>query len=473
MHQTYGIWINGSWEQTSRTMDVLDKYTQQKVTTIAVAEEQHITRMVECAQDALRKPFGSYDRYKVLSKAAELLVQRREQFAGVLVKEVGKPIRDSLGEVDRAAQTLLISAEEAKRIHGEGVPVEAAPGSENRMAFSIRVPVGIIAAITPFNVPLNLVCHKVGPALAAGNAVILKPSEVTPTVSLLLAELFAEAGLPSGRLNVATGFGPEIGAWLVANPLVRMFSFTGSVRVGEWLRQHAGVRKVALELGNNSANIVHKDCNLDQAVEMIATKAFNNAGQVCISVQRVFVHEKIKQEFLSKLIERTRRLIVGNPQEEKTDIGPMISLREAERVESWVREAVIEGASLAIGGKREGSVYYPTILTNVKPTMKVYSMEVFGPVVAIDTYSEENEVIAKVNDSDYGLQAGLFTSDLGFAMKAARELEVGGLIINDASAYRVDQMPYGGVKNSGTGKEGPSYAIEEMTEERLIVMNLV
>ena len=471
-NQVYGLFINGEWERTERTMEVLDKYALSAAATISMAEQHHVIRAVESANAALKAPFSPQERYKVLMRVAQLLQEQREVFAALLVSEVGKPIREARGEVDRAIQTMIISAEEAKRIHGEGVPVEAAQGSENRMAFTIRVPVGVIAAITPFNVPLNLVCHKICPALAAGNSVVLKPSEVTPLVALRLAELFEQAGLPKGRLNVLTGDGADIGSWLLDNSKVRMFSFTGSVRVGEIIRRKAGIRKVALELGNNSATIVHKDCDLDQAAELIAMKSFNNSGQVCISVQRVYVHEDVKLPFLEKVKARTERLVVGNPLEEATDIGPMISVREAKRVESWVFEALELGAELVLGGERSGAFYSPTILTQVQPSMKVCSQEVFGPVVAVDTYSEIDEVIAKVNDSEYGLQAGLFTNDLKFAMKAAKEIEVGGLIINDGSAYRVDHMPYGGVKNSGTGKEGPAYAIEEMTEERIIIMNL-
>ncbi|MEK3881891.1 aldehyde dehydrogenase family protein [Paenibacillus sp. PL2-23] len=472
LHSPYGLFINGAWQHTEDQIDILDKSTSQKAASISVANRQHVHQAVSSAQQALKQAFAPYERYTVLMRAAELIKERRDLFARTLAMEVGKPIRDSYGEVDRATQTLIICAEEAKRIHGEGIPVEAAPGSENRMAFSIRVPVGVIAAITPFNVPLNLVCHKIGPALAGGNSVVLKPSEVTPIVSLLLAEALAEAGLPAGRLNVITGHGPQIGEWLTEDARVQMFSFTGSMRVGQWLRQRAGIRKVALELGNNSANIVHSDCNLDQAVEMVATKGFNNAGQVCISVQRVYVHSDISELFLAKLKERTERFIVGHPLELTTDVGPMISVKEAERVEGWVKEAVEQGATLVTGGERRGPYFTPTILSDVTADMKVCRQEVFGPVVAVEVYSDFDEVIAKVNDSDYGLQAGLFTKDLNLAMKAAREIEVGGLIINDASAYRVDAMPYGGVKNSGTGKEGPAYALEEMTELKLVVINL-
>lgn len=468
----YGLYVNGEWETTAEKMEVLNKYTQQPAAEISVATKDDVNKAVASAKAALKKDFSPYERYQVLMKAAELLLSRQEEFAEILATEVGKSIRESRGEVERAATTLQISAEEAKRIHGEGVPVESAQGSENRMAFTVKVPVGVVAAITPFNVPINLVCHKLGPAIAAGNSVVLKPAEVTPICALKLAELMEEAGLPKGRLQVLTGDGAEIGEWLLENQDVNMFTFTGSPRVGELIRSKAGLRKVSLELGNNSATVVHKDADLEKAASLISQKSFNNAGQVCISVQRIYVHTNIYTAFVNKLKEKTEKLVVGNPMDEQTDIGPMIRLKEAERVEEWVKEAVEEGAKIELGGKRDGAFYLPTILTNVNDEMKVCRQEVFGPVVAIAQYDEIDEVISKVNDSDYGLQAGLFTNDLQFAMKAAREIEVGGLIVNDASAYRVDHMPYGGVKKSGNGKEGPRYAIEEMTEERIIVLNL-
>ncbi|MBN8251838.1 aldehyde dehydrogenase family protein [Priestia flexa] len=468
----YGLYVDGEWIETKKEMNVLDKYTQETAAKVSVAEKHHVDQAVQGAKQALKTSFSPYTRYEVLMKVAELLVARKEEFAQVLAIEVGKPIRESRGEVERAAQTLQLSAEEAKRIHGDGVPVESAAGSENRMAFTVRVPVGVIAAITPFNVPLNLVCHKIGPALAAGNTVVLKPAEVTPICALKLAALFQEAGLPTGRLQIVTGDGEQIGTWLLDNPDVNMFTFTGSPRVGELIRSKAGLRKVALELGNNSATVVHSDANIEQAASLISQKSFNNAGQVCISVQRVYVHQEVYTTFIEKLKEKTQQLVVGNPMSEETDIGPMIRLKEVERVDAWVQEAKSQGAIIEVGGKANGSFYAPTILTNVKDNMKVCRQEIFGPVVAVAIYTEIDEVIARVNDSEYGLQAGLFTNDLSFAMKAAREIEVGGLIVNDASAYRVDHMPYGGVKNSGSGKEGPKYAIEEMTEERIIVLNL-
>ncbi|AOH54646.1 aldehyde dehydrogenase [Peribacillus muralis] len=468
----HGLLVAGRWEKTTETMKVFNKYTQEPAAEISVATKKHVDLAVQSAKAVLKHDFSPYERYEVLMKAAQLLLERREEFARILAIEVGKSIRESRGEVERSAQTLQISAEEAKRIHGEGVPVESAQGSENRMAFTIRVPVGVIAAITPFNAPINLVCHKIGPAIAAGNSVVLKPAEVTPICAIMLASLMEEAGLPKGRLQVLTGDGAKIGEWLLENQDVNMFTFTGSPRVGELIRSKAGLRKVSLELGNNSATIVHKDSDIERAATLVSQKSFNNAGQVCISVQRIYVHKDIHETFVARLIEKTARFVVGNPLDEKTDIGPMIRLTEAERVDAWVKEAVEQGAQVEVGGKREGAFYVPTILTNVKDDMKVCRQEVFGPVVSIATYEEIDEVIAKVNDSDYGLQAGLFTNDLQLAMKAAREIEVGGLIVNDASAYRVDHMPYGGVKKSGNGKEGPKYAIEEMTEERIIVLNL-
>ncbi len=470
--ENLGLFIDGQWRVKRTTSDVLNKYTQQVIAKISVAEEQDVRDAVTAAKQAITKSFHPYERYAVLKNAAEGLRERLEELATILAEEVGKPISESRGEVERAALTLEISAEEAKRIHGEGVPVESAPGSENRQAFTRRVPVGVVAAITPFNVPLNLVCHKVGPALAAGNSVVLKPAEVTPVSAIVLSEIFEKAGLPVGRLNVVTGAGPKIGNWLLGNDDVDMFTFTGSPKIGRLIKEKAGLRKVALELGNNSATIVHKDADIEQSATLVAQKSFNNAGQVCISVQRVYVHEEIYQSFLNKMKDVTNSFVVGDPKNEATNIGPMIAEKEAVRVENWVNEAIKEGANVETGGKRNGVFYEPTILSNVNDDMKVCREEVFGPVVAVSTYNDVDDVIARVNDSEYGLQAGLFTNDLAFAMKAANQIEVGGLIINDTSGYRVDHMPYGGVKKSGSGKEGPKYAIEEMTEERIVVFNL-
>ncbi|WP_368503188.1 aldehyde dehydrogenase family protein [Alkalihalophilus sp. As8PL] len=469
---TYGLYIDGRWKEKQETFEVLNKYNQTTIAHVASAEKQDVDEAVASAKQALKLPLSPYERFTYLKKAAELLIKRKEEVANVLVQEVGKPITESLGEVERAAQTLEISAEEAKRIHGEGVPVEAAPGSETRQAYTKRVPVGVVAAITPFNVPLNLVCHKIGPALASGNSVILKPAEVTSISAIILMQIFEEVGLPRGRFNLITGNGAKTGEWLLENEDVNMFTFTGSPRVGKLIREKAGLRKVSLELGNNSATIVHNDADIVQAATLCAQKSFNNAGQVCISVQRVYVQEEIYEKFLDQMKKVTESLEIGDPSQSATQIGPMIAEKEAIRVEQWVNEAVSHGAKIESGGKRDGVFFAPTILTNVDDSMKVCRQEVFGPVVAVSTYRDEEEVISRVNDSIYGLQAGLFTNSLSFAMKAAEKIEVGGLIINDTSGYRVDQMPYGGLKQSGSGKEGPKYAIEEMTEEKIVVFNL-
>ncbi|TDL31183.1 aldehyde dehydrogenase family protein [Jeotgalibacillus sp. S-D1] len=471
INYSFGLFIAGEWLEKDKKDLVINKYTQDAFAETATTDEQDVQRAVKSAKEAYSHSFSLYERYEVLFKVAQLLRDNQEEFAKAIAKEVGKPITEARGEVERSALTLENSAEEAKRIHGEEIPVQAAPGSENRRAFTRRYPVGIVAAITPFNVPLNLVCHKVGPALAAGNSVILKPAEQTPVSSLLLTRLFEEAGLPKGRLNVLTGKGEDVGPLLTSNQEINMFTFTGSPRVGLLIREQAGLRNVSLELGNNSATIVHNDADIAQSAKLVAQKSFNNAGQVCISVQRVYVHEEVYEDFLSKVCEATEQIKLGDPLNEDTQMGPMISEEEAVRVEQWVNEAVDAGAKVVAGGAREGVFYQPTILTNVNDDMKVCRQEVFGPVVAIDTYSKEDEVISRVNDSDYGLQAGLFTNNLSFVMKAMDEIHVGGLMVNDTSGYRVDHMPYGGVKKSGTGKEGPRYAIEEMTEEKIIVLN--
>ncbi|MDZ5711396.1 aldehyde dehydrogenase family protein [Jeotgalibacillus haloalkalitolerans] len=468
----YGLLIDHQWVETEEAMAVVNKSNQEDYAKISVASKTHVDEAVTSAKKALENDWGPYDRYKVLSKTSALLLENKEEIAQIITAEVGKPIKDARVEVERAALTLEISAEEAKRIHGEGVPVESAPGSENRLAFTIKSPVGVVAAITPFNVPLNLVCHKIGPALAAGNSVVLKPAEVTPICSLKLVELLLEAGLPHGRLQYVTGDGAVIGEAFLAHPDVNMLTFTGSPRVGELLKSKAGMKKVSLELGNNSATVVHSDADLEKASSLVVQKSFNSAGQVCISVQRVFVHKEVEAQFLSLVKEKTEQLVTGDPFDDQTDVGPLIRLSEAERVEEWINEALHEGAELVTGGKRDGAYVQPTILKNVTSSMKVCKKEVFGPVFSIETYDDENEVIKKVNDSDYGLQAGLFTSSLSFAMKAAKKIHVGGVIVNDASMYRADHMPYGGVKMSGSGKEGPKYAIEEMMEEKIIVFNL-
>jgi acyl-CoA reductase-like NAD-dependent aldehyde dehydrogenase len=469
----YPLLIGGQRITSETSLQVKDKYTGNVFGIVSVADRDMVDRAVEAASSAFRSTqLTPYQRYEILMRASELILANKEDLALTITAEVGKTYKESLVEVERTAQTVSVAAEEAKRIQGEMVPVESSPGAENRMAFTLRTPVGVVCAITPFNVPLNLVAHKVAPAIAAGNTVVLKPASVTPIIALKLAELFEQAGLPSGFLNVVVGSGSTVGEWLAKDDRVALYTFTGSPGVGRKLKQDTGLRKVLLELGSNSAVIVHEDADLELAVRMCVGKSFANAGQVCISVQRIFVHRSQHDRFVSRFAEETKKLKLGDPRDPATDIGPMISEQEAERAAGWIAEAVQAGASIACGGSREGALLEPTVLTGVHELMKVSCEELFAPVVGIAAYDELDACIDLINLSKYGLQAGIFTKSLDTAFKAAKRVHVGGLMINDASQFRADLMPYGGVKESGWGKEGPKYAIHEMTEERIIVFNL-
>lgn len=473
MTQHYGIFINGKWIETQDKLDVMDKYRNEVYSTVSKASEQEVGEAIHSAHQAYKNnELSAYQRYKVLLKVSELLQARKEEMSQIITAEAGKPIKQARTEIDRATQTFELAAEEAKRINGHGVPVEAAPGSENRMAFTIKVPVGVVGAISPFNFPVNLVAHKIAPAIAAGNAVVLKPASATPISSLKLAELFEEAGLPAGMFNVVVGSGSIVGNQMMKDKRINLYTFTGSAEVGLKLKQNTGLNKLILELGNNSPVIVDNKADLDFAAETIAQKSFAYAGQVCISTQRVYIHEDVMSEFKEKFIKATENLHVGDPYDDKTDVGPMISEEEAERVEEWIQEAKGQGAEVIHGGRRDGARFDPTILLNVDHSMKVVCEELFAPVVTFMSFNDLDTCIDEVNKSNYGLQGGIFTQDVDRAFKAARNVEVGGFMINDASQYRVDLMPYGGVKNSGSGKEGPKYTMEDMTEERLVVMNL-
>lgn len=451
---------------------VRHKYTGEVLEELPIANQSDVDAAVGSARRAAKRPLSPYGRYEVLRNTAELLLKRKEQFALTICREAGKPIQQARGEVDRAYQTLVASAEEAKRIAGEMVPLEGAPAGKGRIGFTLRRPVGVVCAITPFNFPLNLVAHKVGPGLAAGNAMLLKPSNLAPLTAILLFETLREAGLPEGYLNLLHGPGKEVGERLLGHPGIDMYTFTGSAGVGRRIKEAAGLRKVALELGNNSANVVCADAPLEQAAKSLASMAYAYAGQTCISVQRIYVERTVYDAFLERFEREVQALAVGDPEDESVHVGPMISEDEAKRAQAWVREAVAEGATLHLGGERQGAVLAPTLLTNVKPEMRVVCDEVFAPVVSVQPFDSLEEAIEGVNASRYGLQAGVFTRDATAAFRFARELEVGGVIINDTSSFRVDLMPYGGVKESGLGREGPRYAIEEMTEPVLVVWNL-
>ncbi|MFC8684620.1 aldehyde dehydrogenase family protein [Brevibacillus porteri] len=471
--RSYDLYIGGEWVKAESYIPVLHKYTGECIAHIAKAEQQHVTEAVDAAWETFKADkLTPFQRYKILLKASELMEERRDEMERSLIREVGKTRKDAMNELDRTINTLRLSAEEAKKIHGEMIPLQATEGSENRLGFTIRVPKGVIGAITPFNYPLLLSTHKIAPALAAGNTLVVKPATVTPIATFLLVEILEEAGLPKGYVNIVTGAGSQVGEWLLDEERIAMYTFTGSGEVGRRIKERSGMRPVALELGNNSPNIVHLDADLELAARQTAARSFHNAGQACIAVQRIYVHESVMEEFSDLYISHVQQLKVGNPEDPDTDVGPMISEKEASRTEEWVQEAISQGARSLLPVKREGALFYPAVLVDTRPEMKVVCREVFAPVVTIIPYSDLDDAFAQANDSEYGLQAGIFTRDLNIAMKAARVLEYGGVVINDVSTYRNDVMPYGGVKNSGLGKEGPRYAVEEMTEERMVVINL-
>ncbi|MDB5084208.1 MAG: aldehyde dehydrogenase, partial [Bacilli bacterium] len=409
----YSLSIDGRSVKTSEELEVHDKYTGQMIATVSVADRENVDQAISSAERAFQEnSMTPYKRYEVLKKTSELIMEHKQELAYLLTCEVGKTIRESLAEVERTCQTFEIAAEEAKRIHGEGIPVESSPGAENRLAFTIRVPVGVVCAITPFNVPLNLVAHKIAPALAAGNSVVLKPASVTPLISLKLGELLQQAGLPDGFLNVVIGSGSTVGEWLAQDERIRLYTFTGSPAIGKKIKEGTGLRKNLLELGSNSAVIVHSDADLDLAVTMCVGKSFGTAGQVCISVQRIYVHESIQEEFIRRFVAATNKLALGDPHDMSTDVGPMISVKEAERAKNWVEEAVAAGAKVECGGSHDGSLFMPTILTGVDESMKVSCEELFAPVVGVRTYCELDDCIRSINTSRYGLQAGIFTRSL-------------------------------------------------------------
>lgn len=466
------LYINGDWKSVNTYKPLYAPYSEETLAEIAQGTEEDVQEAVTSAKNAMKKmnTLTAYDRATILEKVAQIIDERREEFAEIIAKEAAKPILAARGEVDRTVLTYKFAAEEAKRIYGETLPLDAAPGADGRIAYTIRKPIGVIGAITPFNFPLNLVAHKVGPAIAAGNTVVLKPADQTPLSSYALVELFEEAGLPKGALNIISGPGATVGEAIVKNDDVASITFTGSPKVGIGIKEKAGLKRVTLELGSNAAVIIDEDVELtDEIMERVKWGAFVNNGQVCISVQRVFVHEKRMDEFLSKLKKAMETVVVGDPMNEETDVSALISKKDVKRIEMWVQEAIKEGATVLYGGKkRDERIFEPTVLTNVPEHVSVQCQEVFGPVMTVNTFKEFDEAIEKVNHSRYGLQAGVFTNNLFKAMRAIDELEVGGVMINDIPTFRVDHMPYGGVKESGTGREGIKYAIEEMTEMKLV-----
>jgi len=468
------MYVGTEWVDKRTVIPVINPYDGSQVDTVPKADGDDIERALATAvrgARAMRKLTG-YDRYRILRKAADLMTQRSEDLARTITLEEGKIIGEARVEVSRAVEIIALSSEEAKRLSSEVVPLDGAPGAVNKFGFTIRVPCGVVVGISPFNFPLHLVCHKVGPALAAGNSVIVKPATDTPLSALKLVQILLDAGIPPEAVQCITGNGSEVGEALCRDSRVRKITFTGSRDVGERICQIAGLKKVTMELGSNAPLIVMPDADLEKVAAGVAATGFANAGQVCISCQRVLPLKPIYNDFLNILKPKVAALATGNPLEEKTKMGPMVRERDAVRVEEWVKEAIQGGARLVTGGERRGAIYAPTVLADVKPEMRVSRSELFGPAVAVTPVGSIEEAIAMANDTNYGLSAGIFTQNIDWAMKFAQEVEAGNLHINWGPQWRADLMPYGGLKESGFGKEGPKYAVQEMTELKMVVIHL-
>ena len=467
------LFVNGAWVDGAESSPVFDKFTGAPIGVAARATRDQVAGAVLGARASFeREPLDGQRRYQILHDTAALIAARRRDFVDRIVAEAGFPVTDADQEVSRAIQTFLLSAEEAKRLTGEMVPIENAPANAHRFAFTIRVPRGVVCAITSFNSPLNMVAHKVAPALGAGNTVVIKPPQNTPFCAALLVELLLQAGLPPGHVALVQGPGPEIGTWLVEHPDIRFFSFTGSTAVGRMLQRSVGLRPVALELGSISATIVCDDADLERAAPRCVGSGFRRAGQVCTSTQRLFVQDTVIDRFTALLVAATRAVKAGDPRDPDTVVGPMISEAEARRAEQWIGEAVRDGAAVAHGGGRTGALLEPTILIGTRPGMRVMSEEIFAPVLSVVPFRSLDEAITQVNAVPFGLAAGVFTQEINRAMYAARGLHVGVVHVNEPSSSRVDLVPFAGVKDSGLGREGPKYAMQEMTEERLVTWSL-
>ncbi|HEX6922817.1 MAG TPA: aldehyde dehydrogenase family protein [Bacillales bacterium] len=466
--------IAGEWEEREQTIEVRDPGDNSLIDTVPAASASDMKKAIERAKQEMKESsvLPVHQRTEILNRAADNVNEQKEIFATIIAREGSKTIEEARDEVDRTIQILRISAEEARRIQGETISFDQVPGSENRVGYYTHFPVGVVGAITAFNDPLNLVAHKVGPALASGNAVIVKPTTVTPLSALHLAEALVDAGLPPALLSVVTGKGSELGDPLIKHPDVRMISFTGGLETGEKITEKSGVKKLRMELGSNSPVIVLNDADIENAVEKTVSGAFSAAGQNCIGVQRVFIEKDIVDTFTEQFIKETAKLNMGNKLSETTDMGPMISEEEAKRIEQWVNEAVEEGAEILCGGERQGAYYTPTVLTNVPPHCKIAREEAFAPVVSLFSIENLQDAIEKANAVNYGLQAGIFTPNIDKAYEAIEKLEFGGVIVNDSSDYRIDAMPFGGVKGSGIGREGVKFAIESMTEKKVVCFNV-
>jgi glyceraldehyde-3-phosphate dehydrogenase (NADP+) len=466
--------IGGRWVDKNDKIEVLNPYDQSVVDTVPRGTAEDVDKAIAIAQKGyeINRDLPVHKRIRILKKTAELMQERFDDLAKTIATEGSKTIAEASKEVGRAINTITISAEEARRLNGETIPFDSAEGSENRVGYYYRFPIGIIGAITPFNDPLNLVAHKLGPAVAGGNSVVLKPATVTPLSALKLAECMLDAGLPGEVLSVITGYGSEIGDVIVSDERIRMISFTGGVEAGERIAKKAGLKKIGMELGSNSPVIVLDDCNLDDAVESCVSGSFWAVGQNCIGVQRIYIQRSVYNKFRDQFVERTKKYKTGHQLDEATDMGPMITEADAIRVIEWVDEAKNMGASVLTGGTREGSLVQPTVLENVPSGAKLDCQEIFGPTVSLYVIDTLDEAIEKSNAVDYGLHGAIFTNDLNNAFYAIKKMDVGGIMINESTDYRVDLMPFGGVKKSGLGREGIKFSLQEMTEPKVVSFNL-
>jgi acyl-CoA reductase-like NAD-dependent aldehyde dehydrogenase len=455
-------------------MEVKNKYDGKIVGTLPTARKEDVDAAIDAAERAedVMADMPAYKRAEILLKTAALLRERSDDLAKTIAAEAGKALKFARAEVDRAISTFTIAAEEAKRLHGETIPLDAVPAGEGYFGFWTRRPVGVIGAISPFNFPLNLVAHKVAPALASGHTLVLKPASTTPLAAVKLCQILQEAGLPPGAINLIIGSGGTVGEWLVTDPRVDKITFTGSPDVGRHILSVAGIKKVTLELGNTSPVVVAPDADLDFVAKRCAVGAYYNSGQVCISVQRIYSEKNVYEPFSEKFVKATEAMVVGDPLDERVDVGPMIDSKEVDRIEDWVREAQTSGAKVLTGGKREGTVYYPTVLADVQDDMKVIAEEAFAPVASIIASDDFESALKQANDTKFGLQVGVFTNDVNRVFKAVKRLNFGGVIINDTPNFRADHMPYGGNRQSGLGREGVRFAMEDMTNIQMVAIRL-
>jgi acyl-CoA reductase-like NAD-dependent aldehyde dehydrogenase len=470
----YRLFINGRWVKGGELIEVRNKYTGDVIGAVTSARKEDVDSAIDAAERAapVMADLPAHKRAAILARAAALIGERHDDLARTIAAEAGKALKFARAEVDRAFSTFTIASEEAKRIHGETVPLDAVPSGEGYFGFWTRRPVGVIAAISPFNFPLNLVAHKVAPALAAGNTLVLKPANTTPISAVKLCEILEEAGAPAGAVNLVTGSGSSVGEWLVTDPRVAKVTFTGSPAVGKHILSVAGIKKVTLEMGNNSPVVIAPDVDLDFVAKRCALGAYYNSGQVCISVQRLYSHRAAYEPFMEKFVSASEGMVVGDPLDERVDVGPMIDLSEARRIEGWVEEALAGGARVLTGGRREGAVYYPTVLSEVQPDMKVVADEAFAPVASVVACDDFEDGLRQAERTEYGLQVGVFTRDINRVLLAIKRLNFGGVIINDTPAFRADHMPYGGNRQSGLGREGVRFAIEDMTNIQMVAIRL-